>query len=223
VINPDIVVSQYGADSLRLYVMFMGPLEQVKPWSMKGVEGVHRFLNRVWRVVTDDNESGLAERVQDVRAAKDLNRARHALIKKVTEDIEGLRFNTAIAAMMEFLNLATKESVLPHDVASDFTLLLSPFAPHLAEELWSRLGHSESLAQVEWPAVDEASLVMDEIELPVQVNGKVRGRVTVPASADQAAILTAAREEAGVKAHLEGKAIAKEIVVPGRLVNFVVK
>ena len=141
----------------------------------------------------------------------------------MTEDVESLRFNTAIAGMMEFLNLLQKESVVPRDVAQDFTLLLSPFAPHMAEELWSRLGHSDSLSGAPWPVLDEASLVVDEIELPVQVNGKLRGKVTVSASADKDSILQAAREDDGVQVYLDGKQVIKEIVVPGRLINFVVK
>ena len=151
VINPEDVVQQYGADSLRLYEMFMGPLEQVKPWSMRGVEGVHRFLNRVWRLLIDEETGALQGRVNGVAASKEQLRVLHRTIAKVTADIERLHFNTAIAAMMEFVNVAYKWDAVPEDVARTFVLLLSPFAPHLGEELWRRLGGEHTLAYESWP------------------------------------------------------------------------
>jgi leucyl-tRNA synthetase len=215
VVNPDDVVEQYGADSLRLYEMFMGPLEQTKPWSMRGVEGVHRFLARVWRLATE-------KELSDGDASREQLRTLHATIKKVTDDVEGLRFNTAIAAMMEFVNAAYKWDGVPRSVFEPFVLLLSPFAPHLGEELWSRLGHEESLAFAPWPEFDEALLAADEVEIAVQVNGKLRGSITVPADAGKDAVLEAARAQENVARYLENGNVRKEIVVPGRLVNFVV-
>ena len=213
VINPDDVVKQYGADSLRLYEMFMGPLEQVKPWSMKGVEGVYRFLNKVWRLF----ESPLSETDCD----PEQNRLVHATIKKVTEDIEGMRYNTAIAAMMEFVNAAGKWETLPRSAAEAFALLLSPFAPHMGEELWAKLGHPESLAYEPWPQYDESALVRDEVEILVQVTGKPKARIMAAPTATQEELLTLAKAHPDVAAALEGKTIRKEIAVPGRLVNIV--
>ncbi|NNF57933.1 MAG: class I tRNA ligase family protein, partial [Rhodothermaceae bacterium] len=230
VVNPDDIIEEYGADSLRLYEMFMGPLEQVKPWNTRSVEGVHRFLARAYRLLVDENPEGKGEantgarapQVVDAEPSKEQLRVLHATIKKVTEDIDGLRFNTAIAAMMEFVNAANRWEHVPLAVAESFVLLLAPFAPHLAEELWGILGHEESLAYASWPEYDEALLVSDTKEIAVQVNGKVRGTVTVPAGAEKKDVLDAAKGVANVQRHLDGKTIRKEIVVPGRLVNFVV-
>lgn len=223
VINPDAVVDQYGADSLRMYEMFMGPLEQVKPWSMSGVEGVHRFLARVWRMMTDEraDEVRLNAAVQDTAPTDEQSRILHRTIKAVTEDIEKLSFNTAISRMMEFTNAFSQFETRPVSCLRDFTLLLSPFAPHMAEELWQLLGHDESLAYVAWPECDEAQLVESQIELPVQVNGKLRARLTAPADADRDTLQQLAAEAAA--SQLEGKQVVKVIVVPGRMVNFVVK
>ncbi len=231
VINPDDVVARYGADSLRLYEMFMGPLEQVKPWSMRGVEGVHRFLNRVWRLLVESTPEGegfdpvdapLRSAVVDAEPSREQLRALHQTIDKVTADIDGLRFNTAIAAMMEFVNAANKWSEVPLPVARDFVLILSPFAPHLAEELWRKLGASESLAYVEWPSVIDEYLEEDEVEIAVQVNGKVRGSVRVAPDAAKEDVLAAARADDNVSRYLMNGDIHREIYVPGRIVNFVV-
>ena len=222
VVNPDQVIKEFGADSLRLYEMFMGPLEAVKPWSMRGVEGVHRFLNRAYRLVCDDETQSVLPAVSADTPSAEQARALHACIKKVTEDLDGMRFNTAISAMMEFVNAATGWERRPRTVIEPFLLLLAPFAPHVAEELWAKLGHAQSLAHEPWPAFDPALLVEDTVEIAVQVNGKVRGRVRVPAAADQAAALAAAKADAGVRVHLDGKTIRKEIVVPGKLINIVV-
>ncbi|OZC03502.1 leucine--tRNA ligase [Rubricoccus marinus] len=227
VVNPDDVVSEYGADSLRLYEMFMGPLEATKPWSTRSVEGVHRFLSRAWRLITGETghegeaSGGLSDSITQEAASKDQLRTLHATIAKVTEDIEAMRFNTAIAAMMEFVNAAYKWDTVPQEVAERFVQLLAPFAPHIAEELWARLGHEESLSYAPWPEHDPELLKEDEIEIAVQVNGKLRGTVTVAADADKAAVLEAAYAEPNVQRHTEGKTIRKEIVVPGRLVNLV--
>jgi leucyl-tRNA synthetase len=177
VVNPDEIVREYGADALRLYEMFMGPLEATKPWSMSGVSGVRNFLDRVWRMFVDHlaDEIHLLDCIQEVEPTDEQNRILHRTIAAVTEDIESLGFNTAIARMMEFVNFFTKESVRPRSAMSDFVLLLSPFAPHLAEELWQMLGNSSSLAYQPWPSFDEALTKSSEIEVPIQVNGKCAG------------------------------------------------
>ncbi|OGV40779.1 MAG: leucine--tRNA ligase [Lentisphaerae bacterium GWF2_57_35] len=222
VINPDDVVKEYGADSLRLYEMFMGPLTQVKPWSMKGVEGVHRFLNRVWRLMVDELTGELLPAVVDAEPTRDELHELHATIKRVSDDIETMNFNTAISAMMIFLNEAQKWERRPKSVLSTFVLLLAPFAPHIAEELWQKLGHDNTLAYAPWPDVNEEYLVQDTIEIPVQINGKLRGKVVVPVDETKDFILDAARNDAAIAPHLQGKTVRKEIFVPGRLVNFVV-
>ena len=199
VINPDVVVDEFGADSLRLYEMFMGPLEAVKPWSMKGVEGVSRFLGRVWRMIVDeqlDTETRLSPSVQDVEPSAAQLRVLHRTIKLVTRDIESMGFNTAISRMMEFVNEFLSQEIRPKAVVEPFVLLLSPFAPHIAEELWALLGETTSLAHHPWPTFDEKYLVETEVEIPVQLNGKLRGKVTVPAGADQPTIEAAAKAEA---------------------------
>jgi leucyl-tRNA synthetase len=224
VINPDLVVEKYGADSMRLYEMFMGPLEATKPWSMRGVEGVYRFLGRVWRLAIDDraDEIRLNESVQPCEPDRETLRKLHQTIKKVTEDLNGMRFNTAISAMMELANHLTKLEIRPRSVLQSFVLLLSPFAPHLGEELWAALGHRSTLAYEPWPKYDEALRREDTIEVPVQVNGKLRSRVTVAADADEATLRTAALADEKVRALLDGKQIRKVIVVPKKLVNIVI-
>jgi len=225
VINPDDVVQQYGADSLRLYEMFMGPLEQTKPWSMSGVDGVSRFLGRVWRLVADDvaEEIRLSPAVQDVSPTPEQDRITHRTIKAVTEDIAKLSFNTAISRMMELTNALTSAEVRPRSSLESLVLLLAPFAPHLAEELWEILGHQESLADAPWPQADESKLVESEVEIPVQVNGKIRAKITVPMQADQATLQALAEAQPAVQSQLAGKSIVKVVVVPKKLVNFVVK
>jgi leucyl-tRNA synthetase len=224
VINPDEVVNQYGADSMRLYEMFMGPLEATKPWSMRGVEGVYRFLGRVWRLIVDDRAEPiqLVDAVQDGEPSRDTLRLLHRTIKKVTEDLEAMRFNTAISAMMEFSNHLTKLASRPRSVLEPFVLLLGPFAPHVAEELWSVLGHPESLAYEPWPAFDEALTRAEEIEIPVQINGKLRSKMNVPADIDEAGLQAAALADERIRSLIAGKQVRKVIVVPGKLVNIVV-
>ena len=219
VVNPDDVIRDYGADSLRLYEMFMGPLQAVKPWSTKGVEGVFRFLKRANRFVT---ETPIAERPLTKAEAKSLN----AMIKKVGEDLEALAFNTGISAMMVFINEAeafAKAGGVPREYLEKFVLCLSPFAPHLGEELWAFLGHAKTLAYEPWPAYDPNALVENEIEIPVQVLGKLRGRVTVAADATPAQMEEAARANPDVAKFLAGKTVVKVVAVPKRLVNFVVR
>jgi leucyl-tRNA synthetase len=253
VVNPDAVVEEYGADSLRLFEMFMGPLEMVKPWSTKGVEGVYRFLGRVWRLFVDGQSETefeqaettaeaqrrralldlikLSSSIQEVDATKAQLKTLHTAIKKVTEDLDGLRFNTAISALMVFTNEAMTWEVKPVAVLRTFLQLLAPFAPHLAEELWSKLtAHSKletrnsklALAYAAWPQFDPALLVEDTLEIPVQVNGKLRDVIKVLADADSAALEAAARASEKVQPFLEGKTIKKVIVVPRKLVNILV-
>ncbi|MFB6248002.1 MAG: class I tRNA ligase family protein, partial [Salinibacter sp.] len=219
VVNPDDVVDEYGADALRLYEMFMGPLEQVKAWSTSDVDGVFRFLNRVWRLIVDEESGGVV--VTDDEPDREQLRALHRTIKKVTQDIEHLDFNTAIAAMMELVNTANKWDAMPRAVAEPLVLLLSPFAPHISEELWARLGHDETLAYADWPTYEEALLHREVVEMAVQVNGTVRGTIEVEADAAEEDVLAAARAEKNVARHLDGKTIEREIYVPGQIVNFV--
>jgi leucyl-tRNA synthetase len=235
VINPDDVVNEYGADSLRLYEMFMGPLEAVKPWSMRGVEGVHRFLNRVWRLAIDDRAESLKlhDAVQDVEPDKETLRILHATIQRVTNDLDTMSFNTAIAAMMELSNHLTKATVRPKSVMKTFMLILSPFAPHLAEEIWQALtvppspsgrgvGGEGTLAYEPWPTYDANLLKADTIEVPVQINGKVKARLMVATDITKEALEETAKNDERIKPLLEGKTIKKVIVVPGKLVNLVV-
>ena len=225
VINPDSVVENYGADSLRLYEMFMGPLEAVKPWSMQGVEGVFRFLSRVWRTITDDraDDVRLNPAVQDIPPAEPQLRLLHKTIKAVTHDFETLGFNTSISRLMEFMNEVTNWNVRPISIMRPFVLLLSPLAPHLAEELWQLLGGTTTLAYEPWPTFDTKLVEDSVIDVPVQINGKLRAKITVDAKADQATIEAAARREDTVVAQLDGKTVVKVVYVPGRMLNFVVK
>lgn len=223
VVNPDAVVAEYGADALRCYEMFMGPLEQVKPWNTRSVAGVSRFLGRVWSLILSDNGE-LRPQIVDAPADPQtgLTRQYHKKLKKVTEDLDGMRFNTALSALMEFVNDAHKAERLPREFVDGLVLALSPFAPHLAEELWQRLGHTESLAYEPWPTFDP-ELVKDEtVTVAIQVNGKLRATINVPADADQAVTLATARTHEKVQGYLAGKSLRREVVVPGKLVNFVV-
>ncbi len=223
VINPDEIIANFGADSLRLYEMFMGPLKDTKSWSMKGVEGVHRFLNRVWRLVVNEETDQLQELVKDVEPTAEQLRILHETIKKVTDDIEEMAFNTAIAQMMIFVNEAYKWDVRPKSILETFVLLLSPFAPHIAEELWERLGHEQTLAYEPWPQYNEAYLIKEEVEIVVQINGKVRGKIVLPAkeAKDKAQMENKALQAEDIKKRLEGKTVRKVITVPGKLVNIV--
>ncbi len=221
VVNPDDVIGKYGADTFRLYEMFMGPLEASKPWNTRDVPGSHRFLHRVWRMIAGSEDQGPL--VGDVSRNEAVEKALHKLIRKVGEDIEAMKFNTAIAAMMEFVNIVFKGGSISPDQAGRFLLVLSPFAPHIAEELWGKLGHHETLAYEPFPSYDEAMIAEDVVEIAVQVNGKVRGRISVPADADEQEVIDAAIAAPPIAAAVGDKQIVKKIVVPGRLVNFVVK
>ena len=243
VVNPDDIINEFGSDAFRLYEMFMGPLEMVKPWNTKGVEGVYRFLGRVWRMFIDELSeqefeqqlTASPDRGQELLAALKLDEAvgqaeatpeqlkvLHTCIKKVTEDMEHLRFNTAISALMVFTNEASNWDIRPLTVMNDFLLLLAPFAPHIAEELYAKVnGGDSSLAYQPWPSHNDEYLVESSIEMAVQVNGKVRDRIQIPADIDEAAIKRLALDSGNVKRHTDGKSVKKVIVIPGKLVNIV--
>jgi leucyl-tRNA synthetase len=226
VVTPDSVISEYGADSLRLYEMFMGPLEQMKPWSMKGVEGVYRFLARVWRLAMEENQEGqwiLSRDLAEIPLNSQQLRTAHATIKKVTSDIRQLAFNTAISQMMVFTNEFVNAKPRPIESLRILIPLLSPFAPHLAEEIWSRLGFSGLASMQPWPPHDESLLVENEVELAVQVNGKVRERLVISKDATKEEIEKAALTSEKVREATTGQSIVKVVVVPGKLVNIVAK
>lgn len=224
VVNPDEVIDEYGADAMRLYELFMGPLEQTKPWQMDGVEGVFRFLGRAWRLVYEEVSGKKNPKLKDVDAdtEPELQKVLHQTIKKVTEDTESLRFNTAISQMMIFVKEAGQAKTLPIEILKTFLKVLSPYAPHLAEELWSALGEKELLCQQAWPKFDPKYIQEDEIELIIQINGKKRGKLSVAKDLDKKEIETLALEDPSVQKHLGGEIPKKIIVVPGRLVNVVV-
>ncbi|MFZ8933265.1 MAG: leucine--tRNA ligase [Bacteriovoracaceae bacterium] len=217
VVNPDSVVQEYGADSLRLYEMFMGPLEKVKPWQQKGVKGVYNFLNKAFRFF------GNLENITQEEQSSEITKELHKTIKKVSSDIENLRFNTAISQMMIFLNVCTKAGKVDTETAKTFSIILSPFAPHVGEELWQLHGGEKTLAYEPWPIFDEALAKDDLITVGIQVNGKTRGTISVPEGISKEEFLKTAKENASVSKYLEGKTIVKEIYVPKKICNFVVK
>jgi leucyl-tRNA synthetase len=223
-ISPDTICDEYGADTLRVYEMSMGPLEASRPWATKDVIGAHRFLQRVWRLVVDESTGDI--RVDDAQEQLDTGtlRALHRTIAGVAEDYAALRNNTAAAKLIEYTNHLTKgyRDAVPRAAVEPLVLMSAPLAPHMAEELWSRLGHTTSLAHGPFPEVDPAYLVDDTVEYPVQVNGKVRGRVVVAADADDDTLKAAALNDEKVQAFLAGATPRKVIVVAGRLVNLVV-
>jgi leucyl-tRNA synthetase len=215
VVNPSDIVNQYGADTLRLYEMFMGPLEVSKPWSPQGVEGARKFLNRVWTFFT--NEDNWAEESDGT-----LDRVFNQTVKKVTGDFESLGFNTAISQMMIFVNACYKAGSCPKAYAEAFVQMLSCICPHIGEEMWQLLGHEESIARAPWPTWDEEMIREDTLQIPVQVNGKVRATIEIGVNDDQAAVLAKAREARNVQASTAGKTVVKEIYVKGKIVNIVV-
>lgn len=221
VVNPDDVVDQYGADTLRLYEMFMGPLDASIAWSEQGLEGSRKFLDRIWRLMVDD-KGALRDRITTINDDS-LTKVYHQTVKKVTEDYEALRFNTGISQLMIFINEAYKADALYIGYLEGFLQLLAPVAPHIAEELWEKLGHQESITHAPWPSFDPAALEEDQVEIVVQINGKVRSKLTVPVTADQAYLETQALEDEKIKEQLTDVEIVKVIVVPKKLVNIVVK
>jgi leucyl-tRNA synthetase len=224
VVNPDDMCAEYGADAMRLYELYMGPLEDGVEWETTGVVGMRRFLDRVWRLLVDSETDTLASKVRDDAPTdnKELERALHVAIKKVTQAVTDLRFNTAIAEMISFVNEATKAPAIPRPWFESFVKILSAFAPHVGEEIWQRLGHRSSITYAPWPAFDEAKLASDVLVLGVQISGKLRSEIRVPADATEATILATAKADDKVQAFIAGKPIKREIYVKGRLVNLVV-
>ena len=218
VVSPDVVIDAYGADSLRLFEMFLGPLEAVKPWSEKGIEGVHRFLRKVHRECLRTDKH-----IPEEESNKDTLKVLHESILKVTEAIEDLRFNVAISQMMILINHLQKVDSYSIDTAKALLQLLAPFAPHLAEEMWESLGGQPSIVNQPWPQARKELLVAEEITIVFQVNGKLRGQGQFPKEVEKDAVISAAKADAKVQSFLEGKEIVKEIYVPGKLVNLAVK
>ena len=216
VINPDDMVKEYGADALRVYEMFMGPIDAAKPWDPNGIDGSKKFLDRVWRLFV---ESGKVQNKEN----KNLEKVYNYTVKKVTNDYENMYFNTAISQMMIFVNAATKEDTIPQEYAEGFVKLLSPVAPHISEEIWSRLGHNDTITYETWPTYDEAKLVEDTVEIPVQINGKVRATVEIPVESTEEEVKNIVHENSNIQAQLEGKNVVKEIYVKNKIYNIVVK
>jgi leucyl-tRNA synthetase len=225
VIPVDVPIQRYGSDTTRLYEMFMGPLETTKPWSMQGVEGISRFLNRSWRMIVDEpaDRMQLSSKVtaQGTPPNEDQLRVLHKTIRAVTQDMESLSFNTAISRLMEFVNYFTGQDSRPSACMESFVLMLAPMAPHIAEELWQVLGHPESLAYAPWPSFDPKYVEENVIEMPVQINGRVRGRIAVAVNANSKEIEQRALADPRVLKYLEGNPVRKVIVVPKKLINIV--
>ncbi len=225
IVNPDDVIQQYGADAFRCYEMFMGPLEQMKPWSMHGVEGVARFLARVWRLIMTEDQAGqwqLSAALKDSESTKAQNKILHATIKKVTEDIESLSFNTAISQMMIFVNAFTNAEIVPASAMRTFLVLLNPFAPHISSELWEKLKSPGDITDQSWPAYDEKLLVEDEVEIVIQINGKVRDRMMMSISSSEDDVKAAVLSNPKITELIADKTVRKVVVVPKKLVNIVV-
>ena len=220
-VAPDEISAQYGADSLRLYEMYMGPLDQSKPWSTTDIVGVHRFLQRVWRNLVNE-ETGAFLVFEDSPSAE-LDRLTHKTIQRVTDAMDKMHFNVAIAALIELNNALVKEASIPRAVAEPLVRMLAPLAPHLCEELWAMLGHIPgTVSTAPWPSFDPAKLVSATVDVPVQINGKMKGKITVASEAGEAQAVEAAKADAALAPQLEGKAIRKVIFVPGRMLNLVV-
>ena len=219
VINPDEVVEEYGADTMRMYEMFMGPLEDMKPWNQKGIIGLRRFLEKIYKYVTSDKEITNA---QSQITNADMERSLHKTIKKVTEDIENLRFNTAISAMMIFMNdVAGHEPAVSQDILEKFLIILSPFAPHLAEELWQSLGHPESIFKQRWPAYDDKLVIDEEVTIAIQINGKLRETIKVKRWLSEKELRPKVESLPNVKKFIGGRPIKKFIYIENKLVNIV--
>ncbi|MCK0471258.1 leucine--tRNA ligase [Halalkalibacter sp. APA_J-10(15)] len=222
VVNPDDVVESHGADTLRLYEMFMGPLDGSIAWSTNGLDGSRRFLDRIWRLYVNEESGELSDKIQASKGEEAFIRAYHQTVKKVTEDMSELRFNVAISQMMVFINEAYKQDRLPSDLMEGFVKIIAPITPHLAEELWEKLGHAETIAYEQWPSYDEAFLVENEIEVVAQINGKVRSKLVIPADASRERMQELALADEKITAAIGNKSVRKVIAVPGKLVNIVV-
>ena len=216
VVNPDEMVNNYGADSLRLYEMFMGPIDAAKPWDPNGIDGAKKFLERIWRLYTEE------DKIKD-EENKNLEKVYHQTVKKVTEDYETMNFNTAISSMMVFINAVYKENVFPKEYALNFLKLLNPIAPHITEELWQRLGNNDTITYATWPSFDESKMVDEAFEMVVQVNGKVRGKIVVSTETSKEEMEKLALDISNVKNYIDGKEIVKIVTIPKKLVSIVVK
>lgn len=220
IVNPDDIIASHGADTLRLYEMFMGPLDAAVAWSTNGLDGARRFLDRVWRLMINDDGT-LADTIAETSHSSSLDRVYHETVKKVTEDFENLHFNTGISQMMVFINEGNKLDTLPKEYMEGFVKLLAPVAPHLSEELWNKLGHTETISYEPWPDYDEANLVEDEVEIAVQIMGKVRSKLNVAKDISKEELEKQALADEKIQEWLEGKTVRKVIVIPGKLVNIV--
>ena len=216
VVNPDEMVNNYGADSLRLYEMFMGPIDAAKPWDPNGIDGAKKFLERIWRLYTEE------DKIKD-EENKNLEKVYHQTVKKVTDDYETMNFNTAISSMMVFINAVYKENIFPKEYALNFLKLLNPIAPHITEELWQKLGNNDTITYATWPIFDESKMIDNEFEMVVQVNGKVRGKITISSASTEDEMKHLALNIENVKNYTSGKEIAKVVVIPKKLVSIVVK
>ncbi|MCH7840796.1 MAG: class I tRNA ligase family protein, partial [Planctomycetes bacterium] len=222
VVSPDDVIARYGADTFRLYEMYMGPLDASKPWNTRDVPGLFKLCQRIWRLFVDEDTGRLSGALTDQAPDEAALRMFHKTVQRVTSDIEQLKFNTAIAALFDFVNFMTPKTTRPRAVMEPFVLLASPFVPHLGEELWHRLGHDSTLAYEPWPEYDEHLARDEQVEIAVQIGGKIKARIMVPADADRATLEAAALNHERVKDLTANKTIRKVIVVPGRLVNIIV-
>jgi leucyl-tRNA synthetase len=225
VINPDDVIKEFGTDSMRLFEMFMGPLEATKPWSTKGIEGLNRFLKRIWRLVIDEETGAISSKISGDCNDESILKLISKTIKKVTDDIEDgdMKFNTSISYMMIFINELYKKERISKEVIEKFLLILSPFAPHIAEELWSRLGNKPSIQNIPWPEYDPALVKEDKVTIVFQVNGKVRSKLEMNSGTSEKEIEDAALDDEKVKKHILGKQIVRIITVKDKMVNVVVK
>ena len=223
VVNPDTIIDSHGTDTLRLYLMFLGPLEAMKPWNPRGIEGVHRFLQKVWREFVGPEGEVNPKIATGAAEPAELTKVLHETIKKVGENIEGLRLNTAISQMMIFSNALQKAPTVSRATALAFLRVLAPFAPHIAEELWARLGEKPSIQTAPWPEFDAAKFASDEVKLVFQVNGKHRGDQLVPVGLDQESALGIAKSNPRVAPYLEGKTVKRVIHVPNKILNIVVE
>jgi leucyl-tRNA synthetase len=221
VVNPDELMAGYGADSVRLYEMFLGPLEMVKPWSTKGVEGVYRFLARIWRLFVDQNGT-VQSHIQSRSPREEELKRLHRVIKKVTDDLENLKFNTGVSALMIFLNEELLQTDHSREALEKFILILAPFAPHMAEELWEKMKHKKTLAYESWPVYDERYLVETEVEIAIQITGKIRSRMIIPKGLSEGELKERVFSDEIIKKWIDGKKVQKFIVVPDRLVNLII-
>jgi len=221
VVNPDEIIKEYGADTFRMYEMYMGPLETSKPWNTRDVPGLHKLCQRIWRLIVDEQTNKLSSTISDDQPNDQTLRMLHKTIKRITEDLEQLKFNTAIAAIFDFVNYMTPLKNRPRSVMELFVKVVAPFAPHLGEELWRRLDHDQTITFEDWPAFDEALTQDETIEIAVQICGKIKTRITVPADTDEKALESIALADDRIIAATKNKTIRKVIIVKGRLVNIV--